>query len=94
LDTVCDKCGTEVPPINDAVNFDLILTGDPLLIFATSRHLLPVVEEGVVVCAGSPSRAQYLEGQLRDSRGLFDYDSSLESRFRQVYAKLLETISA
>lgn len=87
----CDKCGGEVPLSNNAVALEVCLGASPLLfIGAFPRHLLPVVEGGKVVCAGSPSRAQYLEGQPRDSRPGFVYDESLEGRHREAYAELLK----
>ncbi|MFZ2682115.1 MAG: hypothetical protein WAZ14_03420 [Patescibacteria group bacterium] len=52
-----------------------------------SRHLLPVMDGEEVVCAGSPSRAQYIEGQPRDERG-FIYDSSREVLHRAAYARI------
>ena len=91
MSSACDKCGTEVPAINDAVNLDFIITGNPLLGFAYSRHLLPVIIDGVTVCAGSPSRAQYIEGQPRDARGMYGYTSEQETKVREAYATMLET---
>jgi hypothetical protein len=89
---LCDKCGRNVPPHNDM----------PRVLAATrvpgaewfpalwySRHFLPVIEDGVVVCEGSPSRAQYIEGQPRDVRG-YPYDASLESVIRAAWAALQE----
>jgi len=49
------------------------------------RHLLPLVEDGKVVCEGSPSRAQYI-GQPLDRR--FPYRPDLECRYRNAYARL------
>lgn len=92
MSSACDKCGNEVPAANDAVNLDFIITGDPLLGFAISRHLLPVVIDGVTVCTGSPSRAQYIEGQPRDARGVYGYTSEQETRVREAYATMLVTI--
>lgn len=87
MNTKCDKCGTEVPENNDAVVFEAIRTDNPLFCLALSRHLLPVIEDGTVVCEGSPSRAQYLEGQPRDTRG-YTYYSDYESVSRKAYAEL------
>lgn len=61
-----------------------------MLVFAQSRHLLPVQEGGRVVCEGSPSRAQYLEGQPRDRRPQYAYDPKLEEPTRTAYTTLLE----
>ncbi len=70
MSNICDKCGRHVPPENNAVEFELILDQGrtTYLAVADSRHLLPVVEGGKVVCEGSPSRAQYLHGQPPDTR--------------------------
>lgn len=74
----CDKCGRLCYSDNDArmieVEASIAKYGEKmaakLLIYcSTSRHFLPVVEGGLVVCQGSPSRAQYVEGQPRDTRG-------------------------
>ena len=86
----CDKCGIEVPATNNAVYLDIIITQNPLLVLAVSRHLLPLIEDGTTVCAGSPSRAQYIEGQPRDLRGDFPYNNSMEARVRLAYVKLLK----
>lgn len=93
MSSTCDKCGTDVSPVNDAVNLDLIITGEPMLIFAISRHLLPVIVDGVTVCASSPSRAQYIAGQPRDPRGVYGYTSDQETKVREAYATMLETAS-
>jgi hypothetical protein len=75
----CDKCGKDVPLNNDAVALQsLIEYGTMPVPFMVlnygSRHLLPV--EG---CEGSPSRAQFIEGQPRDAR-IDIYTSTLDSR--------------
>jgi hypothetical protein len=85
----CDKCGKDVPLNNDAVALQsLIEYGTMPVPFMVlnygSRHLLPV--EG---CEGSPSRAQFLEGQPRDAR-IDIYTSTLEAVTRAAYQKLLE----
>jgi len=84
--TDCDKCKTPVSPANDATLFEAIRSDDPFFAFAISRHLLPVVIDDVQVCPGSPSRAQYLEGQPRDSR--YPYRDELERPSRDAYAAL------
>ena len=59
----------------------------------SSRHFLPVFDnDGEKVCAGSPSRAQFIEGQPRDSRG-FGYPRELEGKFRKAYQKTQELYS-
>jgi hypothetical protein len=85
----CDKCGKPVDPTNDAVELDIELhraEGDlfPIgLVIAQARHLLPVAG-----CPGSPSRAQYLEGQPRDPRGIYGYDPEHEEPIRKAYASM------
>lgn len=84
----CNKCGEVVPPKNDAVNLEMLLpsTSDEMklmLVFATPRHLLPTEN-----CEGSQSRAQYLEGQPRDTRG-YPYIEELEAEIREAHAKLV-----
>lgn len=88
---LCDKCGLPVPFENDMTQV-MAATGlegaelIPSLWY--SRHFLPVVDEdGTVVCKGSPSRAQYLEGQPRDTRG-YPYYPELESVYRMAWAKV------
>jgi hypothetical protein len=87
----CDKCGTEVEYNNDATIFDALLF-DPtlrdssiLILFSFSRHLLPVIEGDTIICEGSPSRAQYFEGQPRDARTQWDYEPEQEGRMREAY---------
>ncbi len=86
----CDKCGRPVPPENNAINV-AVETGanELLMVFASPRHFLPVVECGQQICPGSPSRAQYIEGQPRDTRGLYPYNPDYEQVFRPAYAKVL-----
>ncbi len=89
----CDKCGRRVPPHNDAVNLDLNRNNDDVgdrVVMYDSRHLLPVIENGVVVCEGSPSRAQYLIGQPRDPRGKHPYIPREEREIRSAYKQLLQ----
>jgi len=80
---VCDKCGEAVPDHNDAVRLDIELGAGPGLITAQPRHLLPTE-----TCPGSPSRAQYLEGQPRDDR--YPYDPQYEAAVRAAYARMQE----
>lgn len=87
MNSNCDKCGKPVPPKNDAVNLMLVMestSSDLALayIFASPRHLLPTED-----CAGSPSRAQYLEGQPRDTRG-YPYSAEAEAEVRAAYAHM------
>lgn len=88
---LCDKCGREVPRDNDATFHAAIMTGDPLFsLMCVARHLLPVLEGDVKICEGSPSRAQYLEGQPRDERGSYPYRQEQEAPYRAAYAKMQE----
>jgi hypothetical protein len=81
----CDKCGTHVPPENDATIIEANKTGNSVIILmAKPRHFLPVPG----ICPGSPSRAQYIKGQPRDPR--YPYDESEEKAWRQAYAKAQE----
>ena len=82
--TTCDKCGKPVDPSNDASILEAIFAGEPAIaVWKVGRHLLPV--EG---CQGSPSRAQYLEGRPRDTRG-YPYISGDESKWRRAYAMMI-----
>lgn len=77
---LCDKCGKPVRPHNNLYHFALAtgeLRGIGVLL-CQNRHLLP---EGD--CLGSPSRAQYLEGQPRDARG-YEYDPARETTYREA----------
>ena len=85
----CDKCGLPVEPQNDAVSLQYVLELGRLpetmeQFMYGARHLLPT--DG---CEGSPSRAQYLEGQPRDTRGYSLVQKNVEP-FRQAYARLCE----
>lgn len=90
----CDKCGRPVDPTNNAVNIDvgiLALNNRQqdaffLGITALPRHLLPV--DG---CPGSPSRAQYLEGQPRDPRPDYEYDELMEPLVREAYELMVKS---
>ena len=82
---LCDKCGKPVPRENNTAYILYLAFEDPrAALFGPPRHFLPVVEEGELVCEGSPSRAQYIEGQPRDRRG-YPYDESVEPFFREGY---------
>lgn len=58
-----------------------------------SRHLLPVVEGGRVLCEGSPSRAQYLEGQPRDPRG-YEYKVEDEVLSRAAFKRMQSRVAS
>lgn len=88
---LCDKCNQPVAPDNDAHQLmqllgycedRLVFNGDPNL----SRHILPTGSY-----EGSPSIAQYLEGQPRDSRESrwwVRYDPQQEIKIRAAYGLL------
>lgn len=81
----CDKCGQEVPWENDATIVESFFQDKPCFImFYGARHFLPT--EG---CEGSPSRAQYIEGQPRDTRG-YPYDPMRERGWRKAYSLTLK----
>ncbi len=91
----CDKCGEEIPLENNVVLLVAELArckSDRHMSWAylvcTPRHLLPVVKDGKVVCEGSPSSAQYLEGQPRDTRPEYPYQPEHEQRCRDAYARV------
>jgi hypothetical protein len=81
---LCDKCNTEVPPENDATLIHAYGFNEPLAAFIfNARHFFPVYDEsGNLICEGSPSRAQYIEGQPRDTRG-YEYHPEHESSWRE-----------
>ncbi|HEX9008177.1 MAG TPA: hypothetical protein VF837_02875 [Patescibacteria group bacterium] len=85
---ICDKCGQPVEPDNDAYLLeDIINVAFPLSrpgLSGPHRHLLPVGQ-----CQGSPSRAQYLEGQPRDTRPGMRYYKEYERETRNAYQLLL-----
>jgi len=86
--TKCDKCNRPVPKANDATVLDAIAFEEPAVAFVYyARHLLPVIENGQIVCEGSPSRAQYLPGQPRDTRG-YPYLNEMEARYRAAYQEM------
>lgn len=93
---VCDKCCRPVPLSNNAaaLAFYLGQIGPIEMMFATPRHLLPVVENGNVVCEGSPSRAQYLPGQPRDKRMSYAYRPDSEATYRAAYQVLQHEAAA
>ena len=84
----CDKCGERVPPHNDIRELEAIRSNNGTYLLLKARHCLPVVRDGVTVCPGSPSRAQYLGGSPRDARGLYPYDPASEASYRCAWAEL------
>ena len=96
-DTACDKCGRLVSPENNMWLFEAYFESNAGPIIAGAfvfrpRHLLPVTEDGGTVCNGSPSRAQYLEGQPRDSRVEYTYQPEFEARSRAAYDRMLAEV--
>ncbi|MEI6346059.1 MAG: hypothetical protein WCO79_02395 [bacterium] len=90
---ICDKCGREVPPHN---NLQLLVDEwfhlKKQVNYAAwgCRHILPVMENGKAICEGSPSRAQYLEGQPHDPRPEYPHlGGEVENEFRTAYRRLL-----
>lgn len=89
---LCDKCELPVTPDNDAGEVSrqylFVEYGEiPLLAhFNAARHFLPI--KG---CEGSPSRAQYIEGQPRDARDDWPYDLEDEAKYRRAYALMRHT---
>ena len=84
----CHKCGKVVPLHNDSVSLIFLrvhgeLPGGLDRLDYGSRHLLPTGD-----CPGDPYRAQYLEGQPRDTQG-YPYDIEREAEFRAAYKVLL-----
>lgn len=76
----CDKWGEEVPRNNDATIIECIVTGNRLTLCCNARHFLPTAK-----CEGSPSRAQYIKGQKKDTRGDYPYDKSMEKKWRRAF---------
>jgi hypothetical protein len=80
----CDKCGGQVERSNNAcVIHDLVFGTDFSEILPQHRHLIPIPE----ICEGSPSRAQYIEGQPRDARG-YPYLEEYEESYRAAYRSM------
>ncbi|MGV9001938.1 MAG: hypothetical protein ACOH18_03195 [Candidatus Saccharimonadaceae bacterium] len=94
MSSTCDKCGTPVDITNDVTVLEAILTRNNFFLLAFARHLLPVVEGDRVICEGSPSRAQYLEGQPRDTRSDYPYYPGQEKVMREAYAELQQVVEA
>ncbi len=88
---ICFKCHREVAIENDAGHLGYLVFGEATGSQCGSRtiHFLPVIEDSVVVCIGSPYRAQYIEGQPRDNGGYW-YFKSHEASIRAAHQKLQE----
>ncbi len=86
---LCDKCGLEVLETNNATTLECAVHRSAFAALANNpRHLLPHVVDRVVLCPGSPSRAQYIEGQPRDSRSEYPYLPDREAQIRAAYEAL------
>lgn len=90
----CDKCGCAVQLGNSAVIIDALADGSDLSVALNrasgyNRHFLPVKVGDAVLCEGSPSRAQYIEGQPRDMRDYPYLPDKHEARFRTAYDRVL-----
>ncbi len=97
---VCFKCGRSVCPGNDArLIGQIALPGqDATGVGPRTRHFLPEFEKDqngneVMVCPGSPYRAQYIEGQPRDQRQ-YPYLKEHEVVWRAAYEKAQKLIHA
>jgi hypothetical protein len=83
---LCDKCGKDVEPENNAILLAVLLG---YFFSLGHRHLLSV--EG---CEGSPSRAQYIEGQPRDLRQRsYPYTPEREHKVRVAYQRMQSLIT-
>lgn len=99
----CDKCSLPVEPENDATLLEAIRYKSEkrpsFLLSVSSRHLFPVYDgEKQRVCEGSPSRAQYLEGQPRDKRPEYCFKGQLSIlekwHWRRAYRELKARVAA
>ncbi len=81
----CDKCGEVVPRYNSMMLLEELTGNLGAQYYETDRHLFAVEEPN---CPGSPSRAQYIEGQPRDTRDN-DYHPERETNYREAYAKMI-----
>jgi len=88
---LCDKCGQVVLRENSMMLLQKLRGKIRVAGYNHDRHLLPVKEQ--VPCEGSPSRAQYIEGQPRDPRGIYGYFPAMEKSVREAYAKMMEEIN-
>ena len=105
----CDKCGQEIKPehnnlcvvigVGEAVDNNLHSDQyirhhvNATLFNKPCRHFLPVYDGENLICEGSPSRAQFIEGQPRDARG-FAYTEELEKFYRTAWGKAQEMYPA
>ena len=92
-ENLCDKCGELVPAHNDIRHLEAVRNDNAIYLLAKARHCLPVVRDGVTVCLGSPSRAQYIEGQPRDSRAAYPYILEDESSYREAWRQMQQEVN-
>lgn len=85
---VCDKCGGAVLPADDAAKVILLLGRQPITV---ARHLRPVTRDGHVICEGSPSLLQYLDGFPRDQRPGARYVPEIEEKVRAAVRQLADS---
>jgi hypothetical protein len=79
---LCDKCGEVVEAANNAVLVYLEAGfGTPT---TSARHLVRTK-----TCEGSPSLAQYLEGQPRDSRPWYPLNIYYVQKVREAYKRVV-----
>ena len=88
----CDKCSEIVPRENSTMLLEEQRDNPQVGHYQHDRHLFAV--DGPVPCEGSPSRAQYIEGQSHDQRGIYDYHADLEVSIREAYAKMLAVVGS
>lgn len=87
---VCDKCQKMLMPEDDVLLVaSFALAAPDFILMGPHRHLLPT-DEG---CEGSPSSAQYLEGQPRDTRKGYKYHQPLEQPMRRAYVLLQKAVT-
>ena len=87
---LCKKCHRVVSADNNVLVFNLIKGGfsKPTWV-VKGQHLLPVVENGKIICEGEPSITQYLEGYPRDP-SLDCYNPTFEEEIRRAFRQLQE----
>ena len=81
----CSKCGRPCPEKNDVRWLDAYYFRMPKMVLSQRpKHLLPVVlEDGTVVCTGSPDEAQF----LKEEAGTTDEHQRIK---KEAYRKLQE----
>lgn len=78
---------------NNATLMEALMLGRVMTDETKPRHLLPVFLKNIQACEGSPSRAQYIEGQPRDTREGSSYDEELEESWRSIHQMLAGAIT-